>query len=543
MRFIALKEHSVLNYDHPTSLLLSLLVVVFSLFPTSFAWILALVCGCRCRCRPPAHPHSRAALSTQRTTQAYSTQHAGTPRSASHECTVRTRTAIMSAAPADAAASASTSLTLSRPMDDLHLHLRDGEVLVDLLRHLLVRPSIPFAPAPVARAIVMPNLQPPVTTAQRAADYRGRIMQALDEVEKQRQEEYAKSDERTAGAHLAPLSFTPLMTLYLTDHTSPQDIRDAHATGFVYACKLYPKGATTHSNEGVTDILALVPTLRCMAEVGMLLLIHGESTDPSVDIFDREEAFLSTLARLIEAVPTLRIVLEHATTAAGVAFVRKHSAAGVSIAATLTPQHLLLNRNALFEGGLNPAVYCLPILKPETDRRALMDAIMEGADGLDADKLPPFLFAGTDSAPHARANKEKSCGCAAGCFTAHASIELYAEAFEAAARERNIPAAVWQRRLESFLCSNGATFYKQPLNEAASIRVEKKAWSVPSTLVSADKSTTLENSLLCIHRKSHHLSLCVLVCCCASHMQPFGSSSLIPMRAGNTIAWSLAKPQ
>jgi dihydroorotase len=258
------------------------------------------------------------------------------------------------------------------------------------------------------------------------------------------------------------------------------------------ACVLFDQHA------GVTNVLALVPTFRAMADHDFLLLVHGESTDPTVDIFEREAAFLPTLASVIEAVPTLRIVLEHVSTAAGVQFVAERARKGSRLAATLTVQHLLLSRNALFAGGLNSSIYCLPILKHENDRRALWDALLgEGAEG------SPFLFAGTDSAPHPRANKEKACGCAAGCFTAHASLELYTEAFETAAAERNIPTAVWQRRLERFLCEDGARFYGLPLNEPRAIVLDKQEWKVADEM-------------------------------------PFGSAAtVIPLRAGQTIKWRI----
>jgi len=400
-------------------------------------------------------------------------------------------------ASASAASSASpASLSLARPADDLHVHLRDGDgALEDLLRAMLTRPTGDSKnsgiPAPVARALVMPNLQPPVTTGKLAEEYRQRILAALARVNARR------AAEAPDGASVEPLHFTPLMSLYLTDATTPQDIIEAKVHGVV-ACKLYPQGATTHSSAGVTNVLALLPTFHAMAEAGLLLLVHGESTDPAVDIFDREAAFLPTLAAVIEAAPNLRIVLEHMTTARGVQFVAEHARRGARVAATLTAHHLLLSRNALFAGGLNPALYCLPILKRESDRQALLDAVLSTT----GEGEGCYLFAGTDSAPHPHANKEKACGCAAGCFTAHATIELYAEAFEAAAAERGIPAPVWQRRLERFLCEDGARFYGMPLNEPRAVVLDKQPWQVPASM-------------------------------------PFGDATVVPLRAGQSIGWRI----
>jgi dihydroorotase len=278
-------------------------------------------------------------------------------------------------------------LRLRRP-DDWHLHLRDGATL---------RAVLPFSAARFARAIVMPNLAPPVTTTALALAYRARILAALPK-----------------GA-----DFQPLMTLYLTDHTSGAEIERAHASGAIFGCKLYPAGATTHSDSGVTDIARLEPALAAMTALDLPLLVHGEVTDRDVDVFERESRFIErVLAPLSERWRTLRIVFEHVTTRAAVEFVR---AARPGIAATVTPQHLLHNRNALFAGGLRPHLYCLPVLKTEVDRRALLQALDAG---------DPRFFLGTDSAPHARAAKESACGCA-GIFSAHAAIELYAEIFDA----------------------------------------------------------------------------------------------------------------
>ena len=281
-----------------------------------------------------------------------------------------------------------SALVIRRP-DDWHLHLRDGAGLAAVL---------PFTAARFARAIVMPNLTPPVTTVAAALAYRERIRAALP----------------------AGVQFEPLMTLYLTDHTPVEEITRAQAAGGVLGCKLYPAGATTHSDAGVTDARRLDAVFARMAEVGLVLQVHGEVTDPAVDVFAREARFIDTvLAPLAARHPQLRIVFEHITTRAALEFVLKGRE---GIAATVTPQHLLMNRNALFTGGLRPHHYCLPVLKAEEDRVALLAAVARGS---------PRLFLGTDSAPHARAAKEGACGCA-GIFSAHAGIELYAEAFAAA---------------------------------------------------------------------------------------------------------------
>lgn len=342
-----------------------------------------------------------------------------------------------------------SELKLRRP-DDWHLHLRDGAAMASVLPHSAAR---------FARAIVMPNLAPPITSTAKALAYRERILAALP-----------------AGAR-----FEPLMTLYLTDSTAPEEIATARASGRIFGCKLYPAGATTNSSEGVTDVPRLDPVLERMSELAMPLLVHGEVTDPKVDVFDRESRFIeAVLAPLIERHPTLKVVFEHVTSRAGVEFVR---AARAGIAATVTPQHLLLNRNDLFRGGIRPHLYCLPILKTELDRRALLEAIAAG---------DPRFFLGTDSAPHAKELKENACGCA-GIYSAHAAIELYAEAFESIGA---LP------RLENFASSFGADFYGLPRNTEM-IRLIKSAWEPPASYA-------------------------------------FGESLVVPLRAGESLAWRLA---
>ena len=341
-----------------------------------------------------------------------------------------------------------TTLRLRRP-DDWHLHLRDGAYMAAVLPHTAAR---------FARALVMPNLKPPMTTTAALADYRARILGALP-----------------AGA-----AFEPLMTLYLTDRTPPEEIRKARASGFVVGAKLYPAGATTHSDAGVTSIDNVWGALEAMAEAGLVLQVHGEVTSPDVDVFDRERAFIDrVLSRVVERVPGLKVVFEHVTTAEAVEFVR---AARPGVAATMTPQHLLMNRNALFEGGIRPHHYCLPVLKRERDREVLLAA----ATGDD-----PRFFLGTDSAPHARHTKEAPCGCA-GIYSAHAGIELYAEAFDAAGR---------LDRLEAFASERGADFYGVPRN-AGRITLERSEWTVQESY-------------------------------------PFGGDELVPLRAGGTVGWRL----
>jgi dihydroorotase len=342
-------------------------------------------------------------------------------------------------------------LTLRRP-DDWHLHLRDGAALVAVLGHSAAR---------FGRAIVMPNLTPPVTTAELAAAYRQRIVAALP----------------------AAARFEPLMTLYLTDRTTPAEVARAKASGIVHAVKYYPAGATTHSELGVTAIGNVYGALAALEEHGLPLLVHGEVTDPAVDVFDREAVFIDrVLTDIVLRFPRLRIVLEHVTTRDGVAFVRS---AGPRLGATITPQHLLLNRNALFEGGLRPHHYCLPVLKREVHREALIEAATGGE---------PQFFLGTDSAPHGRHAKETGCGCA-GIYSAHAGIELYAEAFEGVGR---------LDRLEGFASAHGADFYRLPRN-GDSITLLRSPWTAPRDY-------------------------------------PFGADSLVPFRAGESIAWRLDAP-
>lgn len=341
-------------------------------------------------------------------------------------------------------------LTLTRP-DDWHLHLRDGAALAAVLPHTARR---------FARAIVMPNLKPPVTTVALAAAYRQRILAALP----------------------AGLDFTPLMTLYLTDNTPPSEISAAQENGFVHAVKYYPAGATTNSDAGVTDLKKCAATLAQMEKLGMPLLVHGEVTDPAVDVFDREAAFIDrVLMPLLHDFPTLKVVLEHITTADGAQFVAD---AGAHVAATITAHHLLLNRNALFAGGLRPHHYCLPVLKREQHRQALMAAAISGN---------PKFFLGTDSAPHGQSTKEAACGCA-GCYTAHAAIELYAEAFAAVNA---------LDRLEAFASFYGADFYGLPRN-TEKITLLREAVMIPQSL------RYLPNDVL------------------------------VPLRAGETVAWRLA---
>jgi dihydroorotase len=341
-------------------------------------------------------------------------------------------------------------LTLRRP-DDWHLHLRDGAAL-----HAVV----PYTAARFARAIVMPNLKPPVTTTAQALAYRTRILAALP-----------------AGA-----TFNPLMTLYLTDRTDPAEVDRAKASGQVFGFKLYPAGATTHSDEGVTDIKHVDAVLARMSEVGVVLQVHGEVTHPAVDVFDREARFIDeVMVGIVERFPKLRVVFEHITTRAAVEFVRS---ARPGVGATITPQHLLMNRNALFVGGIRPHHYCLPVLKTEADRCALLDVVASG---------DPRFFLGTDSAPHARHTKEASCGCA-GIFSAPAGIELYAEAFDALGA---------LDRLEGFASEYGADFYDLPRNEER-ITLLRDSWEVPACY-------------------------------------PFGKEEIVPLRAGETIAWRLER--
>ena len=338
-------------------------------------------------------------------------------------------------------------LTLTRP-DDWHLHLRDGEALAAVLPHTTAR---------FGRAIVMPNLKPPVTTVAAAAQYRERILAA-----------------RPEGSR-----FEPLMTLYLTDNTPSSEIAAAMECGFVHGVKYYPAGATTNSDSGVTDWKKARAALAAMERLGMPLLLHGEVTDGDVDVFDRERVFLERqLVPLQRDFPGLRIVLEHVTTKDAV----DHVMRSPRMAATITAHHLLWNRNAIFQGGIRPHAYCLPVLKREEHRKALVAA----ATGND-----PRFFLGTDSAPHARHTKEATCGCA-GVYTSHAGIELYAEAFEAAGA---------LDRLEAFASLRGPAFYGLPPNPDR-ITLEKVPTAVPQEYA-------------------------------------FGAHTLVPMRAGETVAWRL----
>lgn len=339
-------------------------------------------------------------------------------------------------------------LTLRRP-DDWHLHLRDGAALASVLGDSARR---------FGRAIVMPNLKPAVRTTAQAMEYRSRILAALPH----------------------GLKFEPLMTLYLTDDTPPEEIARAKASGQVFGVKLYPAGATTHSDEGVTRLSRCFHAMEKMEELGMPLLVHGESTDPAIDVFDREQAFIEeVLGPTVERFPRLKIVLEHITTREAVHYVE---VTGPNVAATITAHHLLLNRNALFLGGIRPHHYCLPVLKRESHREALVEAATSGNGK---------FFLGTDSAPHARGAKEAACGCA-GVYTAHAAIELYAAAFEEAGA---------LDKLEGFASVFGAQFYGLPLN-ADTITLERSEWRVPERLA-------------------------------------FGAEELVPLRAGETVPWKL----
>ncbi|MDT8404368.1 dihydroorotase [Sulfuriflexus sp.] len=341
------------------------------------------------------------------------------------------------------------TLTLTRP-DDWHLHVRDDSALTDV---------VPHTARQFARAIIMPNLKPAVTTVAAALAYRERILAACP----------PGSD------------FQPLMTLYLTDNTSPEEIARAAENEHVHAVKLYPAGATTHSDAGVSDIGKTHAALSAMQELGLPLLIHGEATDPNIDVFDREAVFIhEQLLPLLEKFPTLKIVLEHITTGDAADFVLS---APDTIAATITAHHLLMNRNAMFTGGIRPHHYCLPILKREEHREVLIDVATSGNRK---------FFLGTDSAPHAQGAKESACGCA-GMYTAHAAIELYAEVFEAAGR---------LEKLEAFASFHGADFYGLPRN-SGSITLACEAWRVPDDY-------------------------------------PLGQERLIPLRAGQELNWRLS---
>lgn len=340
-------------------------------------------------------------------------------------------------------------ITITRP-DDWHLHLRDGEALGSVLAHTA---------AQFGRAVVMPNLKPPVTTVEQAAAYRDRIVAALPE-----------------GA-----SFEPLMTLYLTDNTPASEVIKAAASGFVKAVKLYPAGATTNSDAGLTDIAKAYDTLAEMERIGLPLLVHGEVTDPKIDLFDREMVFIDTvLLPLTLRFPKLKVVMEHITTKDASEFVANSP---LTVAATITAHHLLYNRNAIFQGGIRPHWYCLPVLKRESHREALVAAATSGN---------PKFFLGTDSAPHARQTKEASCGCA-GCYTAYAALELYAEAFEQAGA---------LDKLEAFASFNGPDWYGLSRN-TSKVTLLKQDWIVPADY-------------------------------------PYISTdTIVPLRAGETLSWKM----
>ncbi|MDR0934565.1 MAG: dihydroorotase [Burkholderiaceae bacterium] len=337
-------------------------------------------------------------------------------------------------------------IEITRP-DDWHLHLRDGDALKAVAAH---------SAAQFGRAMIMPNLRPPVVTTGQAVEYRQRILAALP----------------------ATSEFVPLMTLYLTDHTPPDEIRRARESGIVFGVKLYPAGATTHSDAGVTDLAKCMKTLEAMQHHGLPLLMHGEVTDPAVDIFDREAVFIDRVLRpLRKSLPALKIVFEHITTKEAVQYVKE---AEGETGATITAHHLLFNRNALFTGGLCPHYYCLPVLKREENRQALVKAAISGN---------PRFFAGTDSAPHARGLKENACGCA-GCYTALHAVELYAKVFD---DNQALP------NLEAFLSLNGAAFHGLPHN-SGKITLARQDWHIPEAL-------------------------------------PFGEESVVPLMAGETLPW------
>jgi len=347
-----------------------------------------------------------------------------------------------------------TQIQLIQP-DDWHLHIRDGEVMKDVLADTARQ---------FARAIIMPNLKPPVTTVELANAYRARIEGQL----------------KALGIN----NFTPLMTLYLTDNTSADEVRKAKAAG-ITAFKLYPAGATTNSDAGVSDLKYCHAALEAMQAVGMLLLVHGEVTSPEIDIFDREAVFIDhVLEPLRQNFPELKMVFEHITTLQAAHYVRDAATAGKNtIGATITPQHLLMNRNAIFAGGIRPHHFCLPVLKREEHRIALLEAATSGS---------PSFFLGTDSAPHAKGAKETACGCA-GCYSAFNALGLYAEAFESVGK---------LDKLEGFASFFGPDFYSLPRN-TKKITLVKQAQTIPNEL-------------------------------------PLGDATIIPLRAGETIAWSLA---
>ncbi|WP_104402721.1 dihydroorotase [Vibrio penaeicida] len=342
-----------------------------------------------------------------------------------------------------------TTITITRP-DDWHVHLRDGDVLTDTVRDISRYNG---------RALIMPNTIPPVTDTEMALAYRDRIM-----------------------AEKPSEHFEPMMALYLTDNTTSDEIRKAKATGKIVAAKLYPAGATTNSDSGVTDAKNIYHVLETMQEVGMLLLIHGEVTTHDVDIFDREKKFLDTvLTPIVNDFPNLKIVLEHITTSDAATFVKN---ANENVAATITAHHLLFNRNHMLVGGIKPHFYCLPILKRNTHQQALIEAATSGSKK---------FFLGTDSAPHAKGAKESACGCA-GSYTAHAAVELYAEVFDNEGKLEN---------LEGFASHNGPDFYGLPRNQDT-VTLVKESWDVAETM-------------------------------------PFGSDIVVPIRAGEQIEWKVTR--
>lgn len=349
-------------------------------------------------------------------------------------------------------ASFPATLTLARP-DDWHLHVRDGDMLAAVLPHTARQ---------FGRAIIMPNLKPPVTTTAQAQAYRERILAAVP----------------------AGVTFEPLMTLYLTDNTPPDEIRRARESGFVHGVKLYPAGATTNSDHGVTDLAKCAKTLEAMQETGMPLLVHGEVTDASIDLFDREKVFIDrVMTPLRRDFPGLKVVFEHITTKDAADYVRDADAAPGLIGATITAHHLLYNRNAIFVGGIRPHYYCLPVLKRETHRIALVEAATSGN---------PRFFLGTDSAPHARNAKEAACGCA-GCYTALHALELYAEAFDNAGA---------LDKLEGFASFFGADFYGLPRSRET-VTLRREPWELPLEILAGD-------------------------------------TPVVPLRAGESIGWKLA---
>jgi dihydroorotase len=341
------------------------------------------------------------------------------------------------------------SITITRP-DDWHLHLRDGATMASVLPHTARQ---------FARAIVMPNLKPPVTSTAQALAYRDRILAALP----------------------SGTAFEPLMTLYLTDNTAPEEILRARESGLIHAVKLYPAGATTNSDAGVTDLRKCYRALEAMQQVGMPLLVHGEVTDPEIDIFDREAIFIDrVMTPLRSDMPELKVVFEHITTQDAAHYVQE---AGQHTAATITAHHLLYNRNEIFKGGIRPHYYCLPVLKRETHRKALVQAAISGSGK---------FFLGTDSAPHARNTKEHACGCA-GCYTALHAMELYAQAFDQASA---------LDKLEGFASLHGPDFYGLPRNKGT-ITLMRQPWTLPSEL-------------------------------------PMGESTVVPLNGGETIEWAMA---